>query len=348
MSLPKTIQAIVAPTHGDVDVIAKVELPFPKQGADEVLVKIQYAGVNFIDTYQRKGLYPAKSFPVPLGMEGTGVVVALPSDKKVLEDPEYQKHGFKEGSEVLVRMQGCFAEYVSAPWAGVHSLPPSITPLIGAAAALQGLTALTFMTESHNVQKGEIILVHTVAGGLGLIFAQIAKARGATVIGTTSSEEKAKLAKAHGADHVIIYTKEDTVKRVLEITNGEGVHAIFDGVGKDTFDADFEMLRRKGTLVSVGNASGPVPPMAPLKLTPKNIKLLRPTLMNYIVTPAESHYYVTELFRLISEGTIKLNIHKVYPFTAEGVQQTQHDITSRNTTGKMVVNVGGGGESEAK
>lgn len=126
------------------------------------------------------------------------------------------------------------AEYISVPWHQVHPLPPSIDLLTAAAALLQGLTALTMMCESHNVQKGETVLVHTVAGGLGLIFAQIAHARGATVIGTTSSKEKAELAKKHGADHVILYTEEDTVQRVLEITNGEGVEAVFDGVGKDT------------------------------------------------------------------------------------------------------------------
>lgn len=149
------------------------------------------------------------------------------------------------------------------------------------------------MTESYSVQKGDIILVHTVAGGLGLAFAAYAKSRGATVIGTTSTPEKAELAKSYGADHVILYTKENTVQRVLEITNGEGVHAVFDGVGKDTyvlqsmylkctdsscrFLANFDLLRRKGTLVAVGNASGAPDPVSPLKLAPKNLKLLRPT-----------------------------------------------------------------------
>lgn len=126
------------------------------------------------------------------------------------------------------------AEYISVPWDGVFSFPQHVEPKIAVAAFLQGLTALTFITEAHEVKKGETVLIHTVAGGIGLLFAQLAHARGATVIGTTSTEEKAKLAKAHGADHVILYTKEDTVKRVLEITDGKGVHAVFDGVGKDT------------------------------------------------------------------------------------------------------------------
>ncbi|CAK5264327.1 unnamed protein product, partial [Mycena citricolor] len=145
-----------------------------------------------------------------------------------------------------------------------------------AAASSQGLTALTFIEEAYKVKKGDVILVHTVAGGLGLLFAQLIKHRGATVIGTTSTKEKAELAKANGADHVILYKDEDTVKRVLELTDGQGVDAVFDGVGKDTFDSNFVMLKRKGTLVSVGNASGAVPPMAPLRLVEKNLKLVRP------------------------------------------------------------------------
>ncbi|KLO09266.1 NAD-binding protein [Schizopora paradoxa] len=339
MSFPSTIKAIVAPKHGDVDVIDIVELPFPKQQPNEILVKVKYVGVNFIDTYQRKGLYPAKSFPVRLGTESSGVLVGLPTDEKVLNDPEYKKRGFSDGVNVAVRYQGSMAEYVSVPWHQVQPIPPSIDLLTAAAALLQGLTALTMMCESHDVKKGETILVHTVAGGLGLIFAQIAHARGATVIGTTSSKEKAELAKKHGADHVILYTEEDTVQRVLEITNGEGVEAVFDGVGKDTFEGNFKVLKRKGTLVSVGNASGAVPPFPPLKLTEKNLKLLRPTLNNYVVTPEESYYYTTELFKLIENGTVKINVHKVYPFTAEGAKQTQIDITGRGTTGKLVIQV---------
>jgi len=332
-----------------------------------LVAQIQYAGVNFVDTYLRKGdPFPATTFPISLGMEGAGVVVALPEEQDVLDDAEYQTRGYKEGGAVLVvrihliqwyylplfashsprfrlcqQAQGCFAEYISTPWANVHPLPPSITPLASVVTGAQALSALAFMTEAHNVKKGETILVHTVAGGLGLNFAQIAKARGAIVIGTTSNEEKAALARAHGADHVIIYTKEDTVQRVLEVTKGEGVHAVFDGVGKDTFDANFEILRRKGTLVSAGFASGLVPPVAPLKLSPKNLALVAPSLQSYVTTPAESHRYVSELFNLIVAGTIKLNLHKIYPFTAEGVKQSQRDITGRGTTGKLVVDIAG-------
>jgi len=181
--------------------------------------------------------------------------------------------------------------------------------------------------------------VHTVAGGLGLLFAQMIKARGATVIGTTSTKEKAELAKANGADHVILYKEEDTVQRVLELTNGVGVDAVFDGVGKDTFDSNFKMLKRKGTLVSVGNASGAVAPMAPIRLVEKNLKLLRPTVGNYAQTPEELHYYTTELFNMIASGKLNIRVHKEYPFTAEGAKEAQKDLTGGKTTGKLLIKV---------
>lgn len=219
----------------------------------------------------RSGLYPAKSFPLHFGQEASGTIVRLPTDPSVLSQDQFKLRGLVEGAKVIVvgillffknihyvydftflhfilhrtttktlhrnapqGSVGTFAEYISVPWSRAFALPSSISLRDGAALFIQGLTALTFSTESHNIQSGETVLIHAIAGGLGLIFSQIAKARGATVIGTTSSPEKAELAKKYGADHVILYTQEDTVKRVLEITNGEGVHAVFDGVGKDT------------------------------------------------------------------------------------------------------------------
>jgi len=339
MSLPSTIDAITISKTGDFDVIEKTTLPFPQVPPGSILIKVQYLGVNFIDTYYRKGLYPIKEYPAILGSEISGTIASLPTDEAVLNDPDFRKRGFVVGGVVAAYKVGSFATYTAVPWNNVIAVPPSVSPLTAAAALTQGLTALTFIEEAYNVQKGDIILVHTVAGGLGLLFAQLIKYRGATVIGTTSTKEKAELAKANGADYVILYPVEDAVQRVLEITNGEGVHAVFDGVGKDTFDNNFKLIRRKGTLVSVGNASGAVPPMAPLKLVEKNLKLLRPTMGNYIVTPEESYHYGTELFDLISKGVLKIKIHKEYKFTAEGVQQAQKDLTGGRTTGKLVINV---------
>ncbi|RPD65638.1 NAD-P-binding protein [Lentinus tigrinus ALCF2SS1-7] len=338
-SFPSKIQAIGINKTGDFDVIEKLELPFPQQEPGNVLIKVHYAGVNFIDTYYRKGLYPIASFPKPLGSEAAGEIVALPTDEAVLNDEEYKLRKFALGGKVAAYTMGAFAEYVSVPWDKVYPLPDGVSTKTGAAGLTQGATVLTFITEAYNVQKGDIILVHTIAGGLGLLFAQLIKARGATVIGTTSTPEKAEIAKSYGADHVILYKQEDTVQRVLELTNGEGVHAIFDGVGKDTFEADFKMIRRKGTIVSVGNASGAVPPFPPLKLVEKNVRLLRPTVGNYIYTPEESRRYTTELGRLIADGTLKIRIHAEYPFSAEGVQQAQKDLVGGKTIGKVIVKV---------
>ncbi|KAJ7269382.1 NAD-P-binding protein [Mycena haematopus] len=298
----------------------------------------EWLGVNFIDT----GLYPLKELPGAIGAEMSGTIVALPEHQTVLNDPEYKKRGFTVGAKVAVggaNAVGIHSDYASVSWKVAYVLPPNVSTRTAAAALSQGLTVLTFIEEAHKVQKGETILVHTVAGGLGLLFAQLIKARGATVIGTTSTKEKAELAKAHGADHVILYKDEDTVQRVLELTNGVGVDAVFDGVGKDTFDSDFKMLKRKGTLVSVGNASGAVPPFAPIRLVEKNLKLLRPTVGNYVFTPEEFFHYTAILFDLIANDSLKIKVHKEYPFTAEGAIQAQKDLTGGHTTGKLIIQV---------
>ncbi|KAJ7102476.1 NAD-P-binding protein [Mycena belliarum] len=340
-TIPSHRNGIGITKTGDFDVIAKVTVPL-NVGASDIVVKADYLGINFIDTYYRKGLYPLKEFPAVIGTEMSGTVVALPTDKSVLEDPDYKKRGYNVGTKVVVGGGGAFglhSDYASVPWKAVHTLPAGVSTKIGAATLLQGLTALTFVEEAHKVQKGETILVHTVAGGLGLLFAQLIKARGATVIGTTSTKEKAELAKANGADHVILYKEEDTVARVLELTNGVGVDAVFDGVGKDTFDNNFKLLKRKGTLVSVGNASGAVPPFAPIRLVEKNLKLLRPTVGNYAFTAQELYSYTKELFELVSAGKLNIKIHGEYPFTAEGVVQAQKDLTGGKTTGKLLIKV---------
>ncbi|KAF7975190.1 hypothetical protein HWV62_10248 [Athelia sp. TMB] len=339
MSYPSSIQAITFSKTGDYDVIEKTTQPFPNVKPGDIVVKVQYGGVNFIDTYFRKGLYPVPSFPAISGGEASGIIVGLPSDQAVLDNPDFKRRGFEKGGHVAVNSLGAFAEYISVPWTDSFPVPAGLSTRLAVAGTLQGITAISFMDEGYDVQKGDIILVHTVAGGLGLILLQYAKSKGATVIGTTSTKEKAALAKEHGADHVILYTEEDTVKRVLEITNNEGVHAIFDGVGAATFDSDFKMIRRKGTILTLGNASGAVPPFAPLKLTEKNVKLLRPTMKNYIATPEEGYHYSSKVFGLIANGTIKVNIHKDYPFTAEGVVESQKDLTGGKTTGKLIIDI---------
>ncbi|CAA7268044.1 unnamed protein product [Cyclocybe aegerita] len=339
MSLPSTVDAITIPHYGGFEVIQKTTIPFPKQNPGDVLIKVEYCGINFIDTYYRQGLYKYKEFPGVLGKETSGTIIALPTDEAVLNDTTYKSQGFKIGGKVVADFLGSHATYISVPWKFVYPVPDSISTEVAAAAALQGLTAITFFEEAYKVKKGDTILVHTVAGGLGLLFAQLGRRVGAIVIGTTSTPEKAELAKKNGADHVILYPVEDTVQSVLELTNGEGVDAIFDGVGKDTFDNNFKVIKRKGTIVSVGNASGAVEPFSLFKLVDRNVKLLRPTMSNYVYTAEEAAYYGRVLFGLVEKGELNIKIFKEYPFTAEGVQEAQRDLTGGKTTGKLLIKI---------
>jgi len=270
------------------------------------------------------------------------VIVALPTDPAVLNHPEYKARCYAIGAKAIANSRGTDAEYIAIPWDKIFPIPPDsgIDTRTAAAGFLQATTVITFMNEGYEVKKGDTILIHTVAGGFGLIAAQYAKSKGATVIGTTSTDIKAELAKTHGADHVILYTKEDTAQRVLEITNGVGVDAVFDGVGKDTFENNFKLLKRKGTFVSFGNASGPIPPFSPLKLMEKNIKFIRPAVFNYMATPEEGTHYSKLFFDAVSKGVVKINIFHEYPFTAEGVQQAQTDLPRGKSTGKLIIKIG--------
>lgn len=342
MSYPAKIKAVGINETGGVEVIQNLEVPFPEVKPTDLVIKVEWAGVNFIDTYNRTGLYPVPQRPLPIAREVSGVILELPSDQSVLESSDFKSRGFKKGGRVAVNHLGSLQEYVAVDWnSAIYAVPDGIPTRIATAALLQGLTALAQVTESYYVQKGDTVLVHTVAGGVGLLLAQIAKARGATVIGTTSTPEKAALAKVHGTDHVILYKKENTVERVLELTDGQGVNVIYDGVGQATFDDDFKMIKRKGTIVTFGNASGPVEPVNLFKLVEKNVKLLRPSVHNYQVTLEERNSYSAELWGLVSSGTLRINIHAEYPFTAEGVRQAHTDLTTGKTIGKLLIKVTG-------
>jgi len=301
------------------------------------LIKVDYCGINFIDTYYRKGLYKLEQLPAVLGGEIAGVVVELPTEESVLNNETYKSKNLAKGSKVASNYLGTHATYVAVPWQNVIPVPDSVSTKTAAAVLLQGLTVAAFVEEAYKVKKGDTILVHTIAGGVGLLFAQLLNHLGATVIGTTSTSEKAELVKKNGAHHVILYRSENTVQRVLDLTNNEGVDAIFDGVGKDTFEPDLRMIKRKGTIVSYGNASGPVEDVRLSQLTQKNVKVLRPTVANYLVTPEEGLHYSTVLFNIVKQGVLKANIHKEYPFTAEGVQQAHNDLTAGSTTGKLLI-----------
>ncbi|CAD0017148.1 unnamed protein product [Aureobasidium pullulans] len=275
-SLPKTMKGVIIEKTGGVEVLqykADLAVPEPKDG--QVLVKNDYVGINYIDT----GLYPAPSYPYMLGREAEGTIVATGPDTP---------HGLKTGDRVVYLSEATYAEYTAAPAAKAIKIPSSIEPTVASAALLQGLTALTLIREAYNVQKGDWILVHAAAGGVGLWLCQLLAAAGAQVL--------------------INYSHEDVKAKVDEVTNKQGVAAVFDGVGKSTFDLSLDCLARKGTMASFGNASGAVPPFA---------------------ISDEFEQYTNELFDFIVKDKMDVRIHKVYDL--------KDVATAHNTTGKLLL-----------
>ncbi|KAG8785468.1 hypothetical protein FRC12_017537 [Ceratobasidium sp. 428] len=337
-SLPKTIKAARVNKQGGIDEIQVVDIAIPEPKPDEILIKTEWAGVNFIDTYFRGGVYPRQT-PFTLGQEAAGTIVALPTSTEVTGSDDYKIRGFKEGVKAVAYASNTFAEYVAVPWKDVQVIPEGLSVRQAAASLIQGLTALTFVEEAYAVKKGDHILVHAAAGGVGLLLTQLASQIGAVVIGTTSSQLKADIAKKAGATHVINYTETSVPEAVLKLTDGRGVEAIFDGVGATTWEDNFTSIRRKSTIVSFGNASGVIPPFSILKLGPKNVKICRPVVGNYTTEPAEFHHYASTLLKLIKDGKLDIAVHAEYPFTTEGVRQTHTDITGRGTSGKLVIKI---------
>ena len=241
----------------------------------------------------------------------------------------------KDGDKVVWMAEGAYAEYTAAPAAKTIKVPQDMDSHIGAAALLQGLTALTLIREAHHVNKGDWVLVHAAAGGTGLWLCQLLKAVGANIIGTASTPEKVDLATKAGAQHMINYSKDDVKSTVMSLTKDQGVVAVFDGVGKTTFDLSLDCLARKGSMISFGNASGAVPPLAIARLSAKNARLMRPTLFGYIATREEFEKYTNELFEFIQEGKLDVRIHKTYPLSE--VASAHEDLEGRRTTGKLLL-----------
>jgi len=324
------MKAVIIEKTGGTDVLQyRTDVPVPQPKDGEVLVKNEFIGINYIDTYFRSGVYAPPSFPYILGREGAGTIVAaganVPADLTI-------------GTRVTYMGQLAYAEYTPVTANYVVALPDSISTKAGAAAPLQALTALTLIRDAYAVQKGDWVLVTAAAGGVGLWLCQLLKAVGARTIATASTEEKRQLAKENGAEVLLEYHEEDRdvfVKKVLEITGGEGVHAVFDSVGKATFDSSLAVVRRKGTMVSFGNASGPVTGFALARLSAKNVKLIRPTLFNYIATRDEFQQYASELWNFIERDNLNVKIHEVYPL--EDIVRATNDIEGRKTTGKLLL-----------
>ncbi|KAJ3188811.1 NADPH:quinone reductase [Gaertneriomyces sp. JEL0708] len=324
--LPSVQTGIQILQTGDPSVLKLRDgLPVPTVSSSGVLVKNSYAGINYIDTYFRTGLYPTPLPYVP-GKEGEGVVVAVGKDVSHVQVGD--RVAYLGGS-------GSYTQYSDVPDIHVSKVPDNIKEGYGAAALLQGLTAITLIDEAGQVKKGDTVLVTAAAGGVGCYLVQLLKRRGATVIGTASSQKKRDLIRSLGADFAIGYANWE--ENVLGITHGQGVHVVLDSVGKDTFDGALQVVRRKGTLVTYGNASGKVPVFDLYRATPKNVKVCRPQLFAYIAIREEFEMYTSELFEWIGSAEAQVLIHRIYELADAAEAHT--DIQSRNTIGKLLLKI---------
>ncbi|KAF9167814.1 NADPH:quinone reductase [Actinomortierella ambigua] len=321
-----TMRAVQIPHHGDSSVLAVANIPKPSPKPNEVLVKVAAAGINFIDTYQRSGLYPQK-MPFVVGREGAGEIVEVGANVR----------DFKVGDRVVFLGPSAYAEYAAVSDDKVAKLPGSLSYEKAAAALLQGMTGWSLVRQAYEVKAGDWVLIHAAAGGMGLLLCQMCKLLGANVVGTTSTEAKAALAKKAGADYVVDYSQgyDGVIQKINELTDNKGVHVVLDGVGAATFDASLKAVRLLGTVISFGNASGAVPPISIMRLAEKNVRLMRPTLFNYITTREDFNKLAGDVLKLVDENKLDVNIYKEYPL--EDVKQAHDDLEGRKTTGKLIL-----------
>lgn len=320
------MRAALIRAHGGPEAIEIAELPDPEPGPGQVLVDVAAAGVNFVDVYHRTGAYP-NELPLRLGTEAAGTVAALGAGVTGLAPGDRVAWAMRPGAYAT---RAVIAADVAVP------VPDGVTDEVAAAVLLQGMTAQYLTTSTYPVRSGDTVLVHAAAGGTGALIVQLAVRRGATVIATTSTEEKAALAREAGASEVIRYDRADVAAEVARITGGAGVAAVYDGVGASTFDASLASLRPRGYLVLFGSASGPVPPVDPRRLQAAgSVFLTRPTLAHYIATRAELLERSTAVFDAVASGELKVRIGGRYPL--DGVAQSHTDLESRRTTGKLVI-----------
>lgn len=320
------MQAIQILTTGSPDVLTMRELPMPALGAGEALVRIEAAGVNFIDTYFREGRYPAR-LPYTLGQEAAGVVTAVGAGVADVAP----------GDRVAwCGVPGTYAQFAVAPAARLVRIPEGVTAVQASAAMLQGMTAHYLSHSAYAIRSGDEVLIHAGAGGTGLLLIQMAKARGARVFTTVSTEEKAALVREAGADEVILYTREDFAAKVKKLASGPGLHAVYDSVGKTTFDKSLEVLRPRGTMVLFGGSSGAVAPFDLIRLSLMgSLYITRPTLKDYIATREDLEARAGDVFRGVADGSLKLRIEHTYPLT--DAAQAHRDLESRRTTGKLIL-----------
>jgi NADPH2:quinone reductase len=320
------MKAIRVHQFGDPEVLRYEEVPLPEPGAGEARVKIEAAGVNFIDIYHRTGKYPGQ-LPITLGTEGAGVVDAVGSGVSDV----------KPGDRVAYAMQqGAYAEYAAVPASKLVLIPDNVDTREAAAVMLQGMTAHYLCYSTYPLQPGETALIHAAAGGVGLLLVQVAKRCGARVLGTVSTEEKARLAREMGADEVILYTQADFEAETRRLTAGQGVDVVYDSVGKTTFDQSLNCLKPRGYLVLFGQSSGPVPPLDPQTLNAKgSLFLTRPTLGHYVANRKELLERAGDLFEWMASGELHVRIDQTFPL-AEAAEAHRY-LEARKTKGKLLL-----------
>ncbi len=319
------MKAIQIRQTGGPEVLELVELPVPRPGAGQVLVKIEAAGVNFIDTYLREGRYPAE-LPFTPGQEAAGTVIELGDGVS----------GFRVGDRVAWNgTRGTYAEFACAPAAALLPIPKQMSFEQAAAVMLQGLTAHYLSHDTYAIQAGETVLIHAGAGGVGLLLTQMARRLGARVLTTVSSEQKAELSRGAGAHKVILYTLESFVEEVKRQTDGEGLPVVYDSVGKTTFEDSLKCLRPRGLLVLFGASSGAVPPMDPIRLMAGSLYLTRPTLKDYVRTRAELERRAADVFGWVARGDLHVRVGAAYRL--KDAAQAHRDLEGRKTTGKVLL-----------
>ena len=320
------MQAIRIHETGGPEKLRQEDIPLPAPGAGDVRIRVEAAGINYIDTYQRAGLYPV-ALPHTLGSEAAGVITAI--------GPGVE--GFRVGERVAsAKVAGAYAAEALVSAAQLVRVPEGVETQTAAALLLQGMTAHYLACDTFPLKSGDTALVHAAAGGVGLLLVQIAKLRGARVLGTVGTEEKAKLARGAGADEVCLYTREDFTAAARRFTAGRGVDVVYDSVGKDTFIGSLDSLRPRGTMVTFGNSSGPVPAFAPLLLSQKgSLFITRPTLGHYTATAQELQARAGELFAWLKAGKLNVRIGATFPLAQAA--DDHRALEGRATTGKVLL-----------